>query len=470
VIGQEQASDQYIWSGQPTTTVNFTHDQLNRDAAIATASGYDADGNLISDGTRTFTYDALNRLRSVTGGPASVTLNYDPWGRLESYATGATATYFRYAGPNVAAEYNASMALQRSYVSGQSPDDWILWSEGFNTAAQPKWFLQDRIGSVIATSDASGVMTPMTYGPYGEPQSWAGSRFRYTGQMAIPEAQLYHYRARAYDPVMGRFLQTDPIGYGDGPNMYAYVGGNPVNATDPTGTEADPWAFVQVSCVSANCGFTGATFAGNMVSFGGGSTRGAGSGGTSIAQWFANLLGQGPKPNASSSYNPTVATAGSQSVWVPHNAAECPGGGCTDALTVDHSASRTGTITVVNYPDDAFGQGHNGVGVNGGPTEGFYPVGGFDPSAALPSGVPGQVVPDAAQHPPGTPTRTITFFVTPTQAQAARDYMDAYRRNPLNWSLGGNNCGVFVHGVLEAGGVDTACLASPNANFNAMSR
>jgi uncharacterized protein RhaS with RHS repeats len=53
--------------------------------------------------------------------------------------------------------------------------------------------------------------------------------------MAIPEAQLYHYRARAYDPMMGRFLQTDPIRYGDGGNIYAYVHGDPVNGTDPSG-------------------------------------------------------------------------------------------------------------------------------------------------------------------------------------------------------------------------------------------
>jgi RHS repeat-associated protein len=88
---------------------------------------------------------------------------------------------------------------------------------------------------VIGVSDASGAITPYAYGPYGEPQSWSGSRFRYTGQIAIPEAQLYHYRARAYDPVMGRFLQTDPIGYDDGPNVYAYVVGDPVNLTDPSG-------------------------------------------------------------------------------------------------------------------------------------------------------------------------------------------------------------------------------------------
>lgn len=233
--------DPYIWSGQPTTTANFTHDQLNRDAAIATAAGYDNAGNLIADDARTFVYDAENRLRSVTGGVAPISLDHDAWGRLASYATGGTTTQFRYAGPNLAAEYSATQAQLRTYVSG-SVDEWWLWTDGAGqTNPQPKWFLQDRIGSVIGVSDASGVVTPYAYGPYGEPQSWAGSRFRYTGQMAIPEAQLYHYRARAYDPVMGRFLQTDPIGYEAGPNVYAYVGGDPVNATDPSGL--DPWTL-----------------------------------------------------------------------------------------------------------------------------------------------------------------------------------------------------------------------------------
>ena len=63
-------------------------------------------------------------------------------------------------------------------------------------------------------------------------------RFGYTGQMWLKEAEVYHYKARAYDPYIGRFLQTDPIGYGDGMNSQAYVGGDPVNFTDPTGLSA----------------------------------------------------------------------------------------------------------------------------------------------------------------------------------------------------------------------------------------
>jgi len=97
--------------------------------------------------------------------------------------------------------------------------------------------------SVIAiTNSDGGVLETYKYGPYGEPknaadvESWTGSRFRYTGQTVLDEdVRLNHYKARVYDPYYGRFLQTDPIGSDDDINLYAYVGGDPINGTDPTG-------------------------------------------------------------------------------------------------------------------------------------------------------------------------------------------------------------------------------------------
>jgi RHS repeat-associated protein len=90
---------------------------------------------------------------------------------------------------------------------------------------------------VIGYADSGGNSGAIyAYGPHGEPSAWSGSRYSYTGQLMIPEAQLYNYKARVYDPVMGRFLQTDPIGYKSDINAYNYTRGDPINQTDPTGT------------------------------------------------------------------------------------------------------------------------------------------------------------------------------------------------------------------------------------------
>ncbi|TRO91494.1 hypothetical protein FKB34_13475 [Glycocaulis profundi] len=75
--------------------------------------------------------------------------------------------------------------------------------------AGPRWLTAGHLGSVTGAR----VATLYRHWPYGEPESWSGSRFRCAGQIALPEAALYHYKARVYDPYLGRFLQTDHIGY-----------------------------------------------------------------------------------------------------------------------------------------------------------------------------------------------------------------------------------------------------------------
>ena len=235
----------YDFAGGAPGTTNTTPDGLNRDAAIAAVgapcgasnAGYDCNGNLTFDGVRRFAYDGENRLLSETG-PTTLSLAYDPLGRLQQYTANGTVTQFLYDDSALVAEYNGSSLLRR-YVHGPGVDSPLIWFEGAGVAAgNANYLVADRQGSIIAAANGAGAASaPYNYDPYSVPTAWGGSRFRYTGQIEIPEAKLYYYKARVYDPAMGRFLQTDPIGYGSDLNLYAYVTNDPTDLTDPTGAK-----------------------------------------------------------------------------------------------------------------------------------------------------------------------------------------------------------------------------------------
>jgi RHS repeat-associated protein len=228
IATQTASSEVYDYRAASVSTTDKTYDGLNRDAGIAALSGgYDVRGNMAFDGTRTFTYDLENRLLTASGGSANLTLTYDPEGRLASYTSGSTLTTFLYDGVDLIAEYNGAGQILRRYVHSTAADDPVIWYEGSGTS-DARYLYTNHQGSIIGYANAAGTLLDLyKYGYYGEPKgannsdSWTGARFRYTGQTMLPEAKLYYYKARVYDPAAGRFLQIDPIGSADDLNLYA---------------------------------------------------------------------------------------------------------------------------------------------------------------------------------------------------------------------------------------------------------
>jgi RHS repeat-associated protein len=145
------------------------------------------------------------------------------------------------------AEYDGSGNLLRRYVHGPGVDEPLLWYEG-STLASRRHLRADHQGSVVAVSDVSGNSLGIdSYSEYGIKGASNIGRFQYTGQIYLAEVGLNYYKARMYSARWGRFLQVDPVGYKDDINLYTYVGNDPLDKTDPSGTYAvvdDATAFI----------------------------------------------------------------------------------------------------------------------------------------------------------------------------------------------------------------------------------
>jgi RHS repeat-associated protein len=242
--------------------------------------GTDYDGNVTSrsyaaapcpNQNLTFTWTADNRLASfAVAGGASVTLDYDAFGRLvRRSVNGSARSYFLWDGDNLLAELDGTAAGKVAEYSWYGLDNLHATVRGaFAHHAQ-----SDGLGNVRALTNLSGLVTRTnTYDEWGrliaatDTALGDSARVRWKGALWLgPEAELYYMRNRWYEPWTGRFLSEDPIGLDGGVDPYLFAGANPVGGFDPLGlcTSQDYWTHctttpINITAPAPPPGFFGA--------------------------------------------------------------------------------------------------------------------------------------------------------------------------------------------------------------------
>ena len=202
---------------------------------IETDYQYDNNGNLVNDGEREITWNQDNMPTKIIKGDTEVKFYYDADGRRIVKKTGEDKIVY------------VNSSYQKSVVNGQETITKYYFANGRRIAIRHmpfaiRYFHQDHLGSnVLATnSDSQSLGESLSYFPYGNfvnnsvTQLSSNPKYLFTGQESDNETGLYNYNARLYNPKTGVFISADTV---QGLNRYAYVSGNPINMTDPSGNQ-----------------------------------------------------------------------------------------------------------------------------------------------------------------------------------------------------------------------------------------
>jgi RHS repeat-associated protein len=210
---------------------------------------FDANGNMTSDGTRTFEWDAENRLLAVNQGTLRSEFTYD-----------GNSRRVRETNKNASVVISDSRFLWCERIVCQERDSSggsitrQFFSQGVWESGSSYFDTRDHLGSTRELVDSSAtIRARYDYDPFGRPTKLAGdkdSALLYAGYHQNSQSGLLMTLFRSYDPSLGRWLSEDPIGMADSTNLYSYVLNAPVRYYDPFGLQA---AGGGGSCIMDDC-------------------------------------------------------------------------------------------------------------------------------------------------------------------------------------------------------------------------
>jgi RHS repeat-associated protein len=193
---------------------------------------YDKNGNRISKGVNRYCYDALDRLTSVQLEGDTITFKYDSFGRrIERHGADESVQYFYQFDTEIGTIVNGTVVEFRAIYDQFTP---------FAIEAGDKVYslIKNHRGDIcVLLSEQGGIVATYRYDAFGNfsYQGSVKSPWTFSSQRYDEITKLYHFSKREYDSSCGRWLTPDPLGFADGPNLYAYVHNNPMIYVDPYG-------------------------------------------------------------------------------------------------------------------------------------------------------------------------------------------------------------------------------------------
>jgi RHS repeat-associated protein len=234
-------SNVVVTATDPSGNARTNTYQVNASGAGASYT-YDGNGNLAtkSEGPDSwvYTWNAENKLTKVEKNGAEVArFAYDPNGRRVEKVAGGTTTTYTYDSSDILRETAGPTTLE--YVHGPAVDEHLAADAGGTLS----YFHADGLGSVVKTTDPTGAsLLTRQYDAWGKLEAAAEqSGYAFTGREWDSGTGLYYYRARYYDPSLGRFISEDPLSA----TTYSYAKDSPATMADPSGLKPCVGAMAQ---------------------------------------------------------------------------------------------------------------------------------------------------------------------------------------------------------------------------------